>query len=463
METSRMLSRRSFLAASAVAGATVLVACAPKAPAEPTAAAPAASSGGSPTSAPSSGAQPASKSPTNVVVMYGRAELSDADIALCMEKYPEIKIEYLERDDTRLMAMLAAGEPPDYIRNDAVDIAYWVRQKTFLDMTPYIDASAKIKWDDFHPVGEMYRHEGGFWGIMKDWGASYSVWCYLPVWEEAGVTLPDHDKPMDLSFYREAAAKLTKKEGDRVLIFGWDVAWDAGHIQKALGPLGKSLYSPEFDKVIIKDNPEATEFIKFITDWQKEKTCTSAINPSDKPAADGFCSKLSATVNTGYWLAANCVSKVPETEEQVMMFPAWGWGDVAQEYNPNAAGAGGSIARESKVADAAWIFNEFYTIEEPAIARAKTGWGVPAFKSLFPLMPQGTPWRKTLYDKIMKQAESVLPPLQFGPYMRRASMDAPFKKYSQMYLKDEISFDDMLVRLEDEVNQVINDAISRQG
>lgn len=462
MESARTLSRRHFLMASAVAGATVLVSCAPKTPAEPATSAPAQSSGGSPTSAPSE-AKPASKSPTTVVVMYGRAELSDAEIKTCEEKYPEIKIEYLENDPTRLMAMLSAGEPPDYCRNNAVDTPFWVRAKAWLDMTPYIDTSTKIKWDDFHPVGEMYRYEGGFWGIMKDWGASFSVWAYLPVWEEAGVELPKADQPMPLEFYREASAKLTKKEGDRVLMFGWDSVWDAGHIQKALHPLGASLFSAEFDKVLLKDNPQAVEFIKFITDWQKEKTCTSPINPSDKLATDNFCAKLSATVNTGYWLAAKCVNRAPETEEQIMMYPAWGWGDVTEEYNPNAWGAGGSIARESKVPDAAWLFNEYYTIEEPAIARSKTGWGVPAFKSLFPNMPQGTPWRKSLYDMIMHQAESVLPPLQFGPYIQRTSMDAPFKKYSQMYLKGEITFDDMLVRLEGEVNQVISDAMSRQG
>ncbi len=84
--------------------------------------------------------------------MYGRAELSDADIKLCMEKYPEITIEYLERDDTRLMAMLAAGDPPDYCRNDAVDTPYWIGQKTWLDMTrtstpaPRSSGTISIPW-----------------------------------------------------------------------------------------------------------------------------------------------------------------------------------------------------------------------------------------------------------------------------------------------------------------------------
>jgi multiple sugar transport system substrate-binding protein len=168
-------------------------------------------------------------------------------------------------------------------------------------------------------------------------------------------------------------------------------------------------------------------------------------------------------MNTGYWVAANCVKLNPESEEKIMMYPAWGWGDVAKEYNPNAWGAGGSITRLSKVPDAAWLFNEYYTIEEPAIARAKTGWGVPTFKSLFQYMPQGTPWRKQLYDMIMQQAQSVLPPLEFGPYIMRSSMDAPFKKYNQMYLKGEISFDDMLTKFEADVNTAIADEMGRQS
>ncbi len=69
---------------------------------------------------------------------------------------------------------------------------------------------------------------------------------------------------------------------------------------------------------------------------------------------------------------------------------------------------------------------------------------------------------KTLYDKIMHQAESVLHAQVRA--VHAAGIDGrAAKKYTQMYLKDEISFDEMLSRLEGEVNQVISDAMSRQG
>lgn len=286
MESQVTLTRRATLKVLAAGiGASLVASCAPKATPAPAAAPTAAPQAAPPTAAP---AQPAAKAPSTVVVMYGRAELSDDEIKLCEEKYPQLKIEYLETDGTRFMAMLAAGDPPDYTRNNAVDTAYWVNKKALLDMTPYVETSTKIKWDDLHPVGEMYRYADGFYGIMKDWGASFSVWAYVPVWEEAGVELPASDKPMPLQFYREASAKLTKREGDRVLMFGWDVAWDAGHFQKALAPLGATIFSEQFDKVMIKDNPVAVEFLKFLTDWQMEKTCVSPINPSEK----GFSGEL---------------------------------------------------------------------------------------------------------------------------------------------------------------------------
>jgi hypothetical protein len=57
----------------------------------------------------------------------------------------------------------------------------------------------------------------------------------------------------------------------------------------------------------------------------------------------------------------------------------------------------------------------------------------------------------------------VLPPLEFGPYIMRSSMDAPFKKYNQMYLKGEISFDDMLTTFEADVNTAIADEMGRQS
>ena len=62
--------------------------------------------------------------------------------------------------------------------------------------------------------------------------------------------------------------------------------------------------------------------------------------------------------------------------------------------NPTIGAAGTAIAASTKNPDAAWKLFEYYHSGEPAIARAKSGWGVPALKSLYPLMPQQTAFQR---------------------------------------------------------------------
>lgn len=101
--------------------------------------------------------------------------------------------------------------------------------------------------------------------------------------------------------------------------------------------------------------------------------------------------------------------------------------------------------------------------EEPAIARAESGWGVPSFKSQLDLMPREGEFRSTLYETVMQQADAALPVLKISPYARKAAIDQPNSKYQEMYLRGEISFDDYIGRVEDEANATIQDELERRG
>ena len=101
--------------------------------------------------------------------------------------------------------------------------------------------------------------------------------------------------------------------------------------------------------------------------------------------------------------------------------------------------------------------------EEPAIARAKSGWGLPSFKSQFDLLPREGEFRSTLYQTVRQQADAALPSLKISPYARMAAFDQPNAKYQEMYLRGEISFEDYIGKVEDEANATIQDEIERRS
>ena len=51
-----------------------------------------------------------------ISVMYASNELSPEQIKAFEDENPNIKVEFIEFDQTRLNTMLAAGDPPDFVR-----------------------------------------------------------------------------------------------------------------------------------------------------------------------------------------------------------------------------------------------------------------------------------------------------------------------------------------------------------
>jgi multiple sugar transport system substrate-binding protein len=450
------LTRREMLklSASLTAGA-ILASCAPAA-APTTAPAQAAEA----TKAPEPAAAAPKKAEGKIVAMWNDNELVEAERKLFMQKYPNFTLEFLTFDEPRLMAMLAAGNPPDHVRIVGLETPYFASRKIWLDQTPYIMASTKIKMDDLLPVNDMNRYEGGLYGIVKDWSPDFSLWINHGMMAEAGIALPARDKPISVEWLRDTSAKLTKKEGDRTLKFGFDNGiWDGRFLNKAMIDSGSQMWSDSYDKVQLRDNPKAKDFLKFLTDWAKEKTCTSPINPATDWGGPNFASGLSAIICQGYWYSGFLEQNKSEVKAQ--MYPAWSYGGDKM-YNPCGYGCSGAITRGSKNPDAAWAFQEYFMAEEPAITRAKSGWGVPALKSQLELMPKDGDFRGPLYEMVNSQVKAGLPPLPASPFARMAAFDQPNAKYQEMYLRGEISFEDYIGKVEDETNATISDEIQRR-
>jgi multiple sugar transport system substrate-binding protein len=144
------------------------------------------------------------------------------------------------------------------------------------------------------------------------------------------------------------------------------------------------------------------------------------------------------------------------------MMAAPQWGPVYS--NPCVSGCGMFINSKTPNKDAAWKMFEWFMGEEPAQNRSKSGWGTPALKSLFALMPQDTPWRKQVYNQLQWEIQNTkVSVMQFSPYTDPITFESTWTKYHDQYLKGSMSFDDFITNVEKDMNAAIQDGIDAAG
>jgi ABC-type glycerol-3-phosphate transport system substrate-binding protein len=91
-------------------------------------------------------AVPAKKVGGKVVTMWNDNELSEAERDIFTQKYPGFTLEFLTFDEPRLLAMLAAGNPPDHIRTVGLETPYYASKKIWLDQTLISRPAPRSKW-----------------------------------------------------------------------------------------------------------------------------------------------------------------------------------------------------------------------------------------------------------------------------------------------------------------------------
>jgi multiple sugar transport system substrate-binding protein len=465
---SMRLTRREILKWSGVlAAGTLLAACAPATQPQPTA-------------TPSTAAQPtvAPASPTpvpaptrapvtgKVVIMHKRHELTEDEEKQFEEATPGIQIELLADDLTRFFAMYAAGNPPDLLRVQAPGIPQYLARKILKDLTPYFETSTVLKMSDLAPANNYYKAnspldvgQGKIYGMVKDWSPDFTLFAYKPAFEKAGLSVPDDTKPLTYDDVFQLARKLAKFEGDRTLMFGYGYGdwWIDRIIMNMMAEKGRSLYIDSFTKMDLAKNEEAVKIARYYFDLAKEKVVASPLNPSPSWNGEDFTKGTVALIQYGYWFSAMAESDV--TRGQVVMLPAPTWAGVRR--NPTITATGMVMAAATTVPDAAWKVFEWYNGKEPAIARAKSGWGVPGLKSLYNLMPAETDFQRQVQRVLQEEMKYADFTLQFNPFLGETTAADTWAKYLEQGLKGQITFDDMLAKVEKEVNVAIQEGVNR--
>jgi len=466
--TQKSISRREMLRLSGtlIAG-TVLAGCATKATQAPEAPAPPAATEAPPAAGPTA-VPPPKKPQGNVVAFHDVKELTEGQITEFQSEFPGITIEFVNREEpARLYAMIAAGTPPDLIRVQAPSIPGYLARGYLKDLTPYFEASSSLHLDDLMPANDYYKAEapmkigtGKIYGMCKDFSPDFTLFAYKKAFEDAGVAVPDPAKSLTYAEILDLARKVSKKEGDRVLMwgYGYEDGWIDRIWMNGLAELGQNLYSEDFTQVIIGGNEETRRMAQYYFDLAKENLAVSPVNPSPNGWAGGdFTAGLLAMMQYGFWFSA--MAETDTTRGQVVMLPGVTW--AGKRRDPTMTATGMVMEADAKNPDAAWVVFEWYNAGKQARDRAASGWGVPALKSMMNLVPQQTDFQKQCFQILQGELTLESPPLQFNPYLGETEFTNSWRTHVEQAVRGGITVDEMIKNIESEINTAISEGKSR--
>jgi multiple sugar transport system substrate-binding protein len=162
---------------------------------------------------------------TTIDVMAGAQDVSEDQIAEFEAANPDIKINMVLYDATRLNTMLAAGDPPDITVGTGVGSANYNARGLATDLTPYLEASDVLTEDDLQPVNDAWRWdgtksgEGPLYGIVKDWSHDNTLWYNTALFDAAGVPYLSDTEAISYDELLEIAKKLTQVEGGTTVVY----------------------------------------------------------------------------------------------------------------------------------------------------------------------------------------------------------------------------------------------------
>jgi multiple sugar transport system substrate-binding protein len=399
--------------------------------------------------------------------MHFRHELTEDQEKQFEKDNPGISIEFMQAEQTAFFARYAAGTPPDLYRCQAPSIPQFLARKLLRDLTPYFEVSKVLSPADLAPANDYYKAnspleigKGRIYGMCKDFSPDFTVFANKALFTAAGLPTPDDTKALSYDEIFQFAKKLTKFEGDRLLQMGY--AYEGGWMDRIwmnmLAEKGQSLYTSGFDKIVLKGNEEAKKVLRYYFDLAKERLTVSPRNPS--PAGwfgNDFTAGTLALAQYGFWYSA--MAESDKNRGNVLMLPGPSWS--GKRRNPTMTATGMIMTSATKVADAAWKVFEWYNGGQPSIDRAKSGWGVPALKSQWPLIPQQSDFQRQANKVLQGELALNTPPIQFNPFLGETAVPDTWNKHLDVALKGDITFDDMVTNIEKEVNEIIKDGIDR--
>jgi multiple sugar transport system substrate-binding protein len=402
-----------------------------------------------------------------LTVMYKNNELTKEHIADFEAKNPGIKISFIEFDDTRLNAMLASNEPPDFVRAPAVGSAKTNAEGLAAELDSYLDKSTVLKKDNLLAVNDGFRWDGKrvgqgpYYGLVKDWSQDATLWYNPAMFEEAKIPLLSTTEAISYDELLEIGKKLTKKSGGKTQVYGFGVEWAwnlSAPISMMILQQGGELYNSDLTETDMT-TPQALRALKWYVDFAQAGVGPTSLDPApDGADLSLFLAKRMAITQDGFWYGGNFVKEADEVKKNVAMAPAPVMGD--KRISPTYVGWGAYIPAKAKHKDEAWKLMEYFMAGPPSEERAKSGWGLPALKSQMSLLPQELPYQKQAFKTQQNELQYV-GPLADSPYA--SGWNSVLDKHLQRAIKNEITVAAAGKAITEEMNKLLKQGKDQIG
>jgi multiple sugar transport system substrate-binding protein len=153
------------------------------------------------------------------------------------------------------------------------------------------------------------------------------------------------------------------------------------------------------------------------------------------------------------------MAESPKTKGKIVLLKAPTWVGVGRD--PTMTATGWVMASRTNNADQAWEVFEYFMGGKPARDRAASGWGVPGLKSLYDRMPRKNAFQRQVQAVLQQEISLNTRPLRFNPYLGEQAVSSTYIKHLTTALTGKISFNELLERVEREVNTLIKEGKSR--
>jgi multiple sugar transport system substrate-binding protein len=352
-----------------------------------------------------------SYSPTDV-----GCQVIDKSIDKFMKQNPDIQVKkiWFDRDyQTKLMTMIAGGNPPDIFRVSPDNVPTYVQRGILEPLDKYIAKSDGLKLEDFFPqVLYKYKYDtqrkaigtGLTYGFGTDWSPDFTLFYNKDIFDKAGLPYPT--RSMSWEEFRQTAHKLTTGEGGQKRFGGL-----ISNIALLVAQNGGSVFSPDGKKCLL-DSPQAIEAFQYMVDLRvKDK-----VMPSLSDMQNSNQLQLFQTGRLGMFLSGRFY--VPIVQEQVKSFK-WGVAPgLHQKKRVNIVTGpyGWVMSSKAKHPEAAWKLMEHLVVGDCEKDLAKAGYNIPVIKSIAesdmfltnPNHPAG--FNKVFMDEVQYTVPSPLTP-----------------------------------------------------
>jgi multiple sugar transport system substrate-binding protein len=203
------------------------------------------------------------------------------------EANPDVKVKTVvtagDQYDTKLQAAIAGKSVPDVFFYNPGNLKAYVNSGVLKDITDLVENAEGADLTKIWESGvNKYRYDGevsgqgAIYGLPKDLGP-FAFGYNKTMFEEAGIPLPDPDKPYTLEEFLEVNKQLTKdKDGDGKLDqwgTGLNVNWS---LQPFVWSNGADWLDETHTKVTV-DDPKFIEALQYFADLQNVHEVTPSI------------------------------------------------------------------------------------------------------------------------------------------------------------------------------------------